>query len=153
MIPESIVHLLQTGVSVVVGTRDPSLVPECTRAWGIHVGKGRDTVTIFLSETFAGKTIANLRHDGRVAITCARPTDHISCQLKGQVQSIKPLTSRQRETSQRRHREFVAELRAIGVAHMLTDAWIVEPTVAVEIGVTHVFDQTPGPGAGKKVEQ
>ncbi len=85
MIPDSIVHLLQTGVSVMVGTRDASLIPECTRAWGIHVATGRDTVTIFLSETIAGKTIDNLRGNSKIAVTCTRPTDHMTCQLKGQV--------------------------------------------------------------------
>ncbi len=54
--------------------------------------------------------------------------------------------------SRRWHREFVAELRAIGVPSTLSEAWIVAPTVAVEIAVTDVFDQTPGPGAGKKIE-
>src|SRR4030095_10731122 len=83
MIPRSIVDLLETGVSVMVGTRDASLMPECTRAWGIRVGAKGGTVTIFLSKTIAGKTIANLRDNGKIAITCTRPTDHITCQLKG----------------------------------------------------------------------
>jgi hypothetical protein len=153
MIPDSITHLLQTGVSVMVGTRDGSLMPECTRAWGIHVATGRDTVTIFLSETIAGKTLDNLRENGMIAVSCTRPTDHITCQLKGRVRSIKPLRSVERDLSRRWHRDFMAELRAIGVPSKLSEAWIVEPTVAVEIAITDVFDQTPGPGAGRKVEQ
>jgi hypothetical protein len=47
----------------------------------------------------------------------------------------------------------MAELTAIGVPSALGEAWIVEPTVAVEIAVTDVFDQTPGPAAGKKIGQ
>ena len=153
MIPESIVHLLQTGVSVMVGTRDAALMPECTRAWGIHVGTDRGTVTVFLSKAFAGKTLDNLRENGRIAVTCTRPTDHITCQIKGRVRSMKPVTSANRETSRQWHREFMAELRAIGVPSALGEAWIVEPTVAVEMAVTDVFDQTPGPGAGKKISR
>ena len=151
MIPESIVHLLRTGVSVMVGTRDAALMPECTRAWGIHVGTDRGTVTVFLSEAFAGTTLDNLRENGRIAVTCTRPTDHITCQIKGRVRSMKPVTSANRETSRQWHREFMAELRAIGVPSALGDAWIVEPAVAVEVAVTDVFDQTPGPGAGEKI--
>lgn len=151
MIPESIVHLLQTGVSVMVGTRDAALMPECTRAWGIHVGTDRGAVTVFLSKAFAGKTLDNLRENGRIAVTCTRPTDHITCQIKGRVRSMKPVTSANRETSRQWHREFIAELRAIGVPSALGEAWIVEPTVAVEMAVTDVFDQTPGPGAGEKI--
>ena len=134
-----------------VGTRDASLMPECTRAWGIRVGADRGTVIVLLSEAFAGHTLDNLRENGRIAVTCTRPTDHITCQLKGQVRSMKPLTSANRETSRQWHREFIAELKAIGVPSALGEAWIVEPTVAVEMAVTDVFDQTPGPGAGKKI--
>ena len=151
MIPDSIVHLLQTGVSVMVGTRDASLMPECTRAWGIHVGTARGTVTVFLSEPIAGKTIDNLRENGMIAVTCTRPTDHITCQLKGKVRSMKSVNSAQQKMSRQWHHEFVAELKAIGVPSALGEAWIVEPTVAVEMAVTDVFDQTPGPGAGKRI--
>ena len=151
MIPDPIVDLLKTGVSVLVGTRDASRIPECTRAWGVHVGADRGTVKIFLSETFAGKTLDNLRENGMIAVSCTRPTDHITCQVKGRVQWIKPMTSAERELSRRWHREFMAELQAIGVPAELSDGWIAEPTVAVEIAVIEVFDQTPGPGAGRKV--
>jgi len=153
MIPQPIVDLLETGISIMVGTRDASLMPECTRAWGIRVGADRGIITILLSETIAGKTIENLRENGRIAVTCTRPTDHITCQLKGQVRRMKPVSSGDREVSRRWHREFVAELRAIGVPSALSEAWITEPTVAVEIAVTDVFDQTPGPGAGRKIGQ
>ncbi|MDF0674800.1 MAG: hypothetical protein P0120_10765 [Nitrospira sp.] len=151
MIPDWVVTLLQTGFSVMVGTRNESLMPECTRAWGMHVAADRVSLTLFLAETFAGKTLDNLRDNGMIAVTCTRPTDHITCQLKGQVRSIKPVTSAQRELSRRWHRDFTAELTAVGVSSTLAEGWIVEPTVAVEIAVTDVFDQTPGPGAGKKI--
>ncbi|BFU96246.1 MAG: hypothetical protein NTNFB02_29680 [Nitrospira sp.] len=153
MIPQAIVELLETGVSVMVGTRDASLMPECTRAWGIEIRADRGTVTIFLSETFAGKTIDNLRANGLIAITCTRPTDHITCQLKGRLRTIKPVERAHRDVSRKWHREFMAELKAIGVPSTLGEAWIIEPTVAVEIAVTDVFEQTPGPGAGRKMGQ
>ena len=151
MIPQRIVNLLETGVSIMVGTRDASLMPECTRAWGIRVANDGGTVTILLSETFAGKTIENMRENGQIAVTCTRPTDHITCQLKGRIRSIERATSADRDLCRRWHREFKAELTAIGVPSALSEAWITEPTLAVEFAVTDVFDQTPGPGAGKKV--
>ncbi len=151
MIPDWIVTLLRTGVSVMVGTRDARLMPECTRAWGIRAAPDRGTVTILLAETFAGKTLDNLRENGMIAVTCTRPTDHLTCQLKGRVQTIKPVTSVEQKLSRRWHREFSAELKAIGVSSTLSEGWVVEPTIAVDVAVTDVFDQTPGPGAGKNV--
>lgn len=153
MIPDSIVQLLGTGVSVMIGTRNASLMPECTRAWGIRVAPDRRAVTIFLSETFAGKTIDNLRENGMIAVTCTRPTDHITCQLKGRVKSIKKMTQPGHDRCRQWYQDFTAELTAIGVPPELPGAWIVKPTVAVEFAVSEVFDQTPGPGAGRKIGQ
>lgn len=153
MLPDQVIELLQTGVSVVVGTRDAAMMPECTRAWGIHLGPDLATVTIFLSEAISRKTLENLRDNGMIAVTCTRPTDHVTCQLKGRIRSIRPVTAHDREVSLRWHRDFMGELRAIGVPPELSEAWIAEPALAVEIDVTDVFDQTPGPGAGKKVNR
>lgn len=153
MIPDSIVQLLETGVSVMVSTRNAALMPECTRAWGIQVAPDRLSVMIFLSETFAGETLDNLRANGMIAVTCARPTDHITCQLKGRVTAITRMTQARRDRCRQWHHDFMAELKAVGVPPELPGAWIVEPTVAVEFAVSEVFDQTPGPGAGRKIGQ
>ncbi len=151
MIPPTMFDLLQTGVSVVVGTRDATLTPECTRAWGIRAGKDRTSVTVFLTEAISQKTLQNLRENGQIAISCTRPTDHVACQLKGRLRAIRPAGQRDLESSRNWHREFVGELVAIGVPAQLCEAWITEPALAVDIDVTDVFHQTPGPGAGEKV--
>ena len=150
MIPPQIVDLLETGVSVVVGTRDAALTPECTRAWGIRV-KDRTSVTIFLTEAVSRKTLQNLKENEQIAISCTRPTDHMACQLKGRLRAIRPASDGDRNSTQHWHREFIAELVAIGVPAELCEAWITEPALAVDVDVTDVFQQTPGPGAGEKI--
>ncbi|OQW31483.1 MAG: hypothetical protein A4E19_07670 [Nitrospira sp. SG-bin1] len=151
MIPSAIVDLLKTGVSIMVGTRDQSLMPDCTRAWGIRVGRNRRSVTIFLTEAISRTTLRNLRENGLVAITCTRPTDHVACQLKGRLHAIRSADQRDRQASKNWHREFVEELVAVGAPAQLVEAWITEPALAVDIEVTDVFHQTPGPRAGEKV--
>jgi hypothetical protein len=151
MIPHPILELLQTGVTVMVGTRDAALMPECTRGWGIRVEEDRRTVTLFLTELSSEKTLANLRDNGLVAVTCSRPTDHATCQLKGRVRRIRPAGSRDRATQVRWRRAFLDELVAVGVPAELAEALIMEPALAVEVTVTDVFSQTPGPGAGEKI--
>lgn len=151
MIPPAMVELLQTGVSIVVGTRDASLMPDCTRAWGLVIGKDRASVTIFLTETISRKTLENLKANGLIAISCTRPTDHAACQLKGRLRSIRPANRQDRTLSQAWHKEFTQELVAIGIPAGVCEAWITEPALAVEIEVTDVFLQTPGPGTGGRV--
>jgi hypothetical protein len=151
MMSSSIVELLQTGVSVVVGTRDAALMPECTRAWGIRVEKDRASVTIFLTEAISQQTLRNLKDNGQIAISCTRPTDHVACQLKGCVRRVRPATKRDADQSRAWRREFLEELVAIGVPPSLGEGWITNPALAVEINVTAVFHQTPGPGTGEKL--
>ena len=42
------------------------------------------------------------------------------------------------------------DMPEVGVPAALGEAWITEPALAVEIDVTDVFHQTPGPGTGEK---
>ncbi|MCE3224172.1 MAG: hypothetical protein K0S58_2352 [Nitrospira sp.] len=151
MIPPQVFDLLHTGVSVIVGTRDSSLMPESSRAWGIRAARDRASVTIFLTEAVSQQTLRNLRENGLVAISCTRPTDHVACQLKGRLRTIRPAEQADREYSAGWHRDFIQELVAIGVPADLCEAWITGPALAIEIDVTEVFHQTPGPGAGEKV--
>ena len=151
MIPSNIVELLRTGVSVVVGTRDAALMPECTRAWGIRVGKDRVSVTIYLTESISRRTLKNVNDNGLIAISCTRPTDHVACQLKGRVRNIRQATKRDTEQSRAWHLEFLEELVAIGVPRSVGEAWITEPALALEVDVTEIFHQTPGPGTGEKL--
>lgn len=144
-------ELLQTGVSIVVGTRDAALMPECTRAWGLSIGPDRASVTIYLTEAISQQTLRNLRANGQIAVSCTRPTDHVACQLKGRVRKIRTATKRDTRQSRAWHREFIGELVAIGVPPSLVEAWITEPALAVDIEVTDVFHQTPGPGTGEKL--
>ncbi len=150
MIPSQVAQLLQTGVSVMVGTRDAALMPESTRAWGIRVEPDGASVTLFLTEAVSRKTIENLRENGLIAISCTRPTDHVACQLKGRLRTIRPAAPGDRDCTRTWHRGFIEELVAIGVPAQVCEGWITEPALAVVIQVTDIFHQTPGPGAGEK---
>lgn len=150
MIPQPLLDLLDTGVSVMIGTRDAALTPECTRAWGIRVEPDRSMVTVFVTETISRRTLANLRANGRIAITCTRPSDHTACQLKGTVRLIRQADPRDEEHKNRWKREFFSEIMAVGVPAELCEALITDPILAVEVDVQEAFGQTPGPGAGDK---
>jgi hypothetical protein len=150
MIPQPLLDLLDTGVSVMIGTRDAALMPECTRAWGIRVEPDRASVTVFVTEPTSRRTLTNLRENGRIAITCTRPSDHTACQLKGRVRLIRPSGQRDEEPRGRWKRKFYSELMAVGVPAQLCEALITDPVLAVEVDVQESFGQTPGPGAGDK---
>ena len=63
---------LESGVSVVVGTRDSTFVPDAVRAWGPRVGRDRRSVTLCVALATSGRTLDNLRNNG-----CVVPPGHL----------------------------------------------------------------------------
>ncbi len=150
ILPE-LVGFCEGGVSLLLGTRDASNRPACARLVGARVWPERDRVTVLVPEVPGARVLANLRDNGLIAITCSRPTDHVTCQLKGTVTHIRPATPEDYDRQGQWRRAFLGELIAVGVPAEQADAIIMQPAVAVEMQVTGVFAQTPGPGAGERV--
>ncbi len=75
---------LESGVSVVVGTRDANLVPEITRAWGLLVSKDWKSITLCVPLATSQKTFDNLTGNGQMTVCCSLPTSYKTVQLKGQ---------------------------------------------------------------------
>src|SRR5579863_4967173 len=74
---------LESGPSLIVGTRDAGLAPEITRAWGPRVSEDRRSLSVCVPLSTSAKTLENLAENGRIALACALPTNIKSVQLKG----------------------------------------------------------------------
>jgi hypothetical protein len=145
---------LESGVSVVVGTRDAELAPEITRAWGLLVSKDRKSLSLCVPLATSQKTLDNLAGNGQIAVCCSLPTSYRTVQLKGQC--IKTTDPRSADLAAvEGHREAFSRLNVrIGFARERTETfWRKEletSPVLVKLRVIpeQVFDQTPGPDAG-----
>jgi hypothetical protein len=149
VIHPDVAKMLESGVSLVVGTVDGGGLPDAPRAWGAWVLHGPERVR-FLLPDLAARTIANLAGGGLVAVTASHVVTHRSVQLKGAAAIVEPATRDDLDLGSRYKQEFfdvVSETDAIDRPLMERMA----PTgfVAVEFTVSDVFDQTPGPTAGK----
>lgn len=147
-ISPELASFVQSGVSILVGTRDRRLLPECLRAVGARVERGRRDVTIFAPSATSAATVANLEENGRIAICFSRMADHRSIQIKGRMVSVAPASESDRCVVERYRGEFVRNLAFIGMPPRITlrmNAW---PCHAVRLRVEAIFLQTPGPGAG-----
>ena len=142
-------------MSVLVGTRDSRLVPEITRAWGPSVSEDRQTVSLCVPLATSRKTLDNLEANGKIAVTFSLPTNYRTFQLKGRhVRTAEPDSADL--TVVERHRDAFAAVNApLGQPRELVEAfWRAEiETSAVLVRILfvpeQVFDQTPGPGAGR----
>ncbi|MGH9681231.1 MAG: hypothetical protein ACRD4Y_14895 [Candidatus Acidiferrales bacterium] len=148
---------LESGVSVVVGTRDAGLIPEVTRAWGLLVSKDRKSVSLCAPLATSAKTLNNLAANGQMTICCSLPTSYKTVQLKGQwIERADP--SRADLAAVKRHREAFGRLNeSIGISRQRTETfWRREletssALVKLCFAPDQIFDQTPGPDAGSRL--
>ena len=151
MISAELASFLESGVSVLVGTRDARCVPDAMRGLGVRVERGGTEVTVWLPAATAGRALANLRDNRRLAVCFSQVADHRSMQLKGAVLEVREATADERPIIER-HRSLLLEmLHGAGVPPRVVlrlNAW---PAHAVRFRVEGVFVQTPGPGAGARL--
>jgi hypothetical protein len=148
---------LESGISVVVGTRDADLVPEITRAWGLLVSKDRKSFSLCVPLATSRKTLDNLVANGQMTVCCSLPTSYKTVQLKGQcIATTEP--RRPDLTAVERHRQAFGRLNTrIGFPRQRTETfWQREvetspALVKLRFVPEQVFDQTPGPDAGSRL--
>ena len=145
---------LESGVSVVVGTRDAYMVPEVTRAWGLLVSKDRRSLSLCVPLATSRKTLANLAGNGQMTVCCSLPTSYKTVQLKGRCIATAPPV-RADFAVVVKHREAFGRLNErIGFSRQGTEAFwrneLATSPVLVKLRVVpeQIFDQTPGPDAG-----
>ena len=148
MLSEDVAAFLQSGVAIMVATRDGKLVPDLVRGFGAVVDPDRATVTLYLPDAVNARALGNLKADPRIAAVFCRPRDYQTYQIKGRCIGTRPAGSVDRELQRRYCEEFFQAVREVGLAH--PERWRYSPSTAVELRVEEVFDQTPGPHAGTR---
>lgn len=139
---------LESGVSVLVGTRDRLLVPEGARGFGLRVLAEGAELEVFVPEAWGERTFANLADNGRVAVSVAQPEDHRSVQVKGSMLEIRAGGEPERAAIDRYREALIAKFSVIGFPPSLFHRLNVWPCRVVRLRVEALFEQTPGPRAG-----
>ena len=148
---------LESGVSVLVGTRDSACVPEAVRAWGPRVGRDGRSVSLCFALATSGRTLNNMRDNGRVAVTFCLPTNYKTIQLKGRFLGTARPNGQDLAAVERHRDSFTASATRVGVdRRFMEGAWqkeLVESAVMLKVRFVaeQVFDQTPGPDAGAQL--
>jgi len=150
--PDELVEFFQAGVSIQLGTCDAELVPEGIRAVGAVANRDRTRVTIFLNDRTSARTLRNLSVNPKCAVCFSRPGDHRSIQIKGRVVATRPASEADRVVVERYVPSLMEALSLVGISRSLTGRLAHWPSTAVDVEVDELFHQTPGPGAGRKLE-
>lgn len=151
MISDDVLAFLGGGKSVVVGTCDSQLCPEAARAAGLRPHLDRTHVSLFLPDAVCARTLQNLRDNGRIAIGLSYPPDHRSLQLKGVMTDMAAATEEDLAFVRTYLAALAAELSVVGLPEHVVLRVNYEPCTRVVVRVAEIFDQTPGPEAGRRL--
>ena len=147
-IPLELAEFLESGLSIVLATRDGDLNPDGAVAWAVQVDEDRGRVTVYMHDAAATDMLRNLKSHPEIAVDLDLPTSHRACQLKGVYLSHRPAREDEREIVERQIDGFAKDLEGIGLPRVMTYGWSLWPCTALEVHVKQIFEQTPGPGTG-----
>ncbi|MCB1016579.1 MAG: pyridoxamine 5'-phosphate oxidase family protein [Acidimicrobiales bacterium] len=148
--------LAERGCALVVGTVGRDGSPHAGRGWGLTLSPASPSPVRLLLDAGDEVTLANLRHarGGRIAVTGADVETLRSFQLKGRVVAIEDATDDDLEKLGRYCDDFFTDIEVTdGTPRHLTERLRPATCVACTIEVDEAFDQTPGPGAGSRVDR
>ena len=152
MIPQEIVDFIYSGQAGVVGSRDENMVPMLALCWGTRV---RDTdgviITYVVKEQYE-QMLKNFNNNGRVVLTLVETPSYRSYQFKGQFLEARAMTPDEIDFQRQFREEVVAGFHSGGYPYEIADRYVGLADLAIEFKVENIFDQTPGPGAGKAVQ-
>jgi Pyridoxamine 5'-phosphate oxidase len=147
-----VVEFVHSGVAVGVATRDESMRPAFTRAWGPQVSADHRSLTLCVSAAEGSATRANLEGNGAVALGFCPPTIAKAVQLKGVAVVLGEPARDDRERVERHVRAFRAECERIGIPSAIAERMFDgSSSVLISVSIDEGYDQTPGPTAGRRL--
>jgi hypothetical protein len=150
VLDSSVVEFIHGGVAVGVATRDDDLRPEFARGWGPAVSADGRSVTLCLSAPEGSPMRANLARNGAVAVGFSPPTIARAVQVKGVATRVGEPDAADLERVELHLRAFVADAVRIGArAELCRRMFVRTGLLTVQLSIDEVFDQTPGPTAGR----
>lgn len=136
---------------MLVGTRDAEMRPEVLRASGCIVAPDRTRLRVLMNVDTSRRTVANVADGGPIAITFNRPMDHRTVQVKGRCVGVRGGTAAEDEVARRYMALYSDALYVIGLSRAFVRRMRVVPCMAVDVDIVEMFEQTPGPAAGKRL--
>jgi hypothetical protein len=142
--------LLQADSSLIVGSVDAAGMPCSNRAWSIRVHDDGTRLRVVIPED-AEVLCENIRSTGRVAVTATNIVTLESVQVKGEASNLGPETDDDRPHREHHIEVFTTAVQQVdGTRYDLMVRAVPVSFVAFDLAVHEVFDQTPGPKAGKQ---
>jgi hypothetical protein len=151
LLPDDQLRFLHGPIIGFVGTRNRALRPSVSWASAIRADAAADAITFLLPELESEVMLANIADNGLIALTVLEPKSHESYQYKGRFLSKRPGNSDDEALSQIQQAKAGARIDEMHLPGELYGRVMFLPGTAVTFRVEEIFDQTPGPNAGKRL--
>ena len=155
MLDDETVELLGSGCALIVATVTAEGAPHAARGWSLEVvDEGSPTRLRLLLDADDEVSIENIGAGGAIAVTATSVTSLRSIQLKGQAVRLEALTPDDEARAAAYVDHFFAEVHAMDeVTWEQFRCFLPVGHVACTIEAHERYDQTPGPGAGARVDE
>jgi hypothetical protein len=155
LLDEAQAEFLAGPLSIAMASRDAGGFPSVTRGYGCRVSPDRREVAVYVSRRRSADLIRDLAAGAPLAVVFSRPMTHQTLQLKGEGAQLRALEAEERDLVSASRAAFSAEIIALGYPEHFSRAIMSgepEDTFAVVFEPNAVFDQTPGPQAGARLD-
>jgi hypothetical protein len=140
------------GMSILVGTVDANGAPACCRGVGLVADPDLTKATVFVPLATSRDMIANAAATKRIAVMSSQVVDHTSYQLKGHIRALRLATDDEMMAVRANVMAFADLIIRIGMSPRVARSITYDPAFAIEFDVEEIYDQTPGPNAGRCVQ-
>lgn len=151
-IPDEIAAFLESATLAVAGTRDRGLVPHAHRPSGFGVSRDGESVVCLFAEAFCENLASSLDDNLEIALTVSQAGSHETYQLKGRRVRSAPVEAGDLllyDSCLERGVKALAPL--LGFSEETLRENLPPPTFRVDFSVREIYDQTPGPRAGRRL--
>lgn len=152
MIPDKLVEFIHGSAIFFLGTRNEELRTSVSWVFGAVADPEADRVTMFVPTIDNEAVLKDLETNGMVAMSMVDGATHEAYQLKGKCVEIRPTNQKEKAVQEIHRTKAGARLGEAGMPPAMYQGFVMDPSVAVTFQVEEIFLQTPGPGAGDKLE-
>lgn len=152
MIPEKFIDFAHGPKLLFFGSRNAKLRPTATWAFGALADGNKGIITAIVPEIEGAQTFENLAENGRACLVISDPPTHETYQFKGQHRETRSCTEADYTVQEIYISKLIAHLESLGYGEHIWGPFVKNPAMAVTFEVEDIFVQTPGPGAGDKIE-
>lgn len=156
LLTEEDVAFITSEVSISIASRDARKVPSLCKVVGCRVGDDRRRITVLVEGPPNPRLLADVQGTGAVAVVFTLPRTHETMQLKGFDAFIDDVREVDGTLATEHSRAFAEHLVQFGYPHGFSHAVHAcrhSDLAAITFTVSDVFAQTPGAGAGERMDR